>query len=139
MKPFKTKLNKLLFYTDFLHFKRTCFSVSGLTYHAIQKGPVPKNYDWLFDKALEKKLVTVQLQDFGEYIGEQFVPTGDVPFAKDLFTESELKALDEVAAHFEKATVNTIVKKSHEENAWIENVEDFRPINYNYGFDLLYP
>jgi len=38
-KPFKTKLNKLLFYADFLHFKRTCFSISGLTYQAIKKAP----------------------------------------------------------------------------------------------------
>ncbi len=44
-----------------------------------------------------------------------------------------------VAAYFERATVNSIVNKSHEEIAWAENVEEFKAINYNYGFELKYP
>lgn len=139
VKPFKTKMNKLLFYTDFFHFKKTCFSVSGLTYQAIQKGPVPKNYDWIFDNTMEKKFVTIRLHDYGDYMGEQFIATGEFAFDEELFTETELKAMDAVAVYFEKATVNVIVNKSHEENAWIENVEDFKAIDYNYGFDLKYP
>ena len=34
MELFKTKLNKLLFYTDFLCFKRTGYSMTGLIYDA---------------------------------------------------------------------------------------------------------
>jgi DNA-binding transcriptional regulator YiaG len=139
VKPFKTKMNKLLFYTDFFHFKNTCYSISGLTYQAIQKGPVPKHYDWIFDNTMEKKFVTIKLHDYGEYMGEQFLATGEVVFNAALFTTSEIKAMETVANYFEKATVNTIVSKSHEENAWINNVEDFGAIDYNYGFELKYP
>jgi hypothetical protein len=67
--PFKTKMNKLLFYADFFHYKKTGYSISGLTYHAIQKGPVPKNYDWIFDKTMENKFVKIILYDFGDYMG----------------------------------------------------------------------
>lgn len=42
--PFKTKMNKLLFYADFLMFKQTCYSISGVRYHAINNGPVPDKY-----------------------------------------------------------------------------------------------
>ncbi len=139
VKPFKTKMNKLLFYTDFFHFKNTCYSISGLTYQAIQKGPVPKNYDWIFDNTMEKKLITIRLHDYGEYMGEQFLATGEAIFNTALFTLTEIAAMETVANYFEKATVNTIVTKSHEENAWINNVEDFGAINYNYGFELKYP
>ncbi|MEZ4954389.1 MAG: DUF4065 domain-containing protein [Saprospiraceae bacterium] len=38
--PWKVKLNKLLFYADFLHFRRTGFGISGAQYVAIQMGPV---------------------------------------------------------------------------------------------------
>ncbi len=138
-KPFKTKLNKLLFYADFLHFKRTGFSISGLTYQAMQKGPVPKNYDWIFDNTMEKKLVTVQLEDFGEYMGERFVKTDEAVFEKELFIESELKAMEAVAAAFKNDTANTIVKKSHEEEAWSDNIDSFKTIGYDYGFSLKYP
>lgn len=139
LKPFKTKLNKLLFYADFLHFKKTGFSISGLTYQAIQKGPVPKNYDWIFDKTMEKKLVSIQLHDFGEYMGEMFVKTDDAIFNEKLFTASELKVMQIIADSFKNDNVNKIVSKSHEEKAWAENVESFNTISYDYGFGLKYP
>jgi len=139
VKPFKTKMNKLLFYADFFHFKKTAFSITGLTYQAIQKGPVPKHYDWIFDNGMEKRFIKIKLHDYGNYMGEQFLPTGDVAFDKDLFLPSELRAMEVVATSFKKATVNYIVNKSHEEKAWNENVDEFKTINYNYGFELKYP
>jgi putative zinc finger/helix-turn-helix YgiT family protein len=139
VKPFKTKMNKLLFYADFFHFKKTAFSITGLTYQAIQKGPVPKHYDWIFDNGMEKRFIKIQLHDYGNYMGEQFLPTGEVVFDKDLFLPSELRAMEVVANSFKKATVNEIVNKSHEEKAWNENVDEFKMINYNYGFELKYP
>ena len=139
VQPFKTKLNKLLFYADFLHFKMTCFSISGLTYKAIQNGPVPKNYDWIFDNAMEKKMVKVLLHDYGNYMGEQFMPTGEKVFDETLFTGSELKAMQTIAATFKTDTVNQVVTKSHEEAAWMDNVDEFRVISYEYGWGLRYP
>lgn len=139
VKPFKTKMNKLLFYADFFHYKKTVYSITGLTYQAIQKGPVPKNYDWIFDKAMENKFVKIILRDFGDYMGEQFLPTGNIKFDEDYFVASELKAMESVVSCFKKVTVNEIVSKSHEEDAWNDNVTEFKVINYNYGFDLKYP
>jgi len=139
MKPFKTKMNKLLFYTDFKHFKNTCYSISGITYQAIQKGPVPKNYDWIFDEALNTKSITIMLHDYGNYMGEQFIATGQYGFDKGLFTESELKTMNCVADFFKQDTVNSIVQKSHSEDAWQDNVDDFAAIRYDYAFHLKYP
>jgi DNA-binding transcriptional regulator YiaG len=139
VKPFKTKMNKLLFYADFLHFKQTGYSISGLTYQAIQKGPVPKNYDWIFDNTVEKKMITISFHDYGDYIGEQFLPTDTSVFDETLFSTSELAAMQAVANYFERATVKEIVNKSHEEMAWILNVEELKPISYLWGFELKYP
>src|SRR5690606_37543690 len=44
VQPYKTKMNKLLFYADFLMFKQSCFSISGVRYSAINMGPVPHNF-----------------------------------------------------------------------------------------------
>ncbi len=137
MQPYKTKLNKLLFYADFLHFKNTSYSISGATYKAIQMGPVPKNFGGLFDYAMEKKYVDIELKQFDDYIGERFVPVSDTVFEKSLFEESELKVLEAVAKNFSNTTVKEIVNISHNEKGWIDNVEGFRPITYKYGFDLI--
>ncbi|MBK7883907.1 MAG: SocA family protein [Chitinophagaceae bacterium] len=44
----RLKLNKLLFYSDFLSYKLTGFSITGLSYRAIQYGPVPTYYDNIY-------------------------------------------------------------------------------------------
>lgn len=138
-KPFKTKMNKLLFYSDFYHFKNTGYSITGLTYQAIQKGPVPRHYDWIFDQCAENKFIMVELRDFGEYMGEQILPAGEKEFDEAIFSTSELNALDVVTATFKKATIKDIVNTSHEEKAWNENVDEFKMISYNYAFELKKP
>src|SRR5258708_4328749 len=50
LEPFKTKMNKLLFYADFFHYSKTGYSITGLTYVAIRRGPVPKNYGSIYDR-----------------------------------------------------------------------------------------
>ncbi|GAO27760.1 type II toxin-antitoxin system antitoxin SocA domain-containing protein [Geofilum rubicundum] len=40
LQPWKTKLNKLLFYADFMMHKQTGFSMSGIQYRALPMGPV---------------------------------------------------------------------------------------------------
>ena len=47
MNLYKTKLNKLLFYADFGYYKKTGYSMTGLTYRAIPLGPVPAQFDKL--------------------------------------------------------------------------------------------
>jgi hypothetical protein len=41
----KTKLNKLLWYADFSHYKHHTLSISGAAYSHYQYGPVPQNYE----------------------------------------------------------------------------------------------
>lgn len=137
--PFKTKMNKLLFYADFQHFKTSCYSISGITYQAIQKGPVPKNYDWIFDEALNKRCISIKLVDYGEFMGEKFEATGKCKVDESLFTKAELNAMEIVAAAFKSDTVNSIVNKSHTEDAWKDNIDDFGAIRYDYAFNLNYP
>ena len=45
---FNTKMNKLLFYTDFLSYKQYGKGITGLTYNAIQYGPVPLRWDRVY-------------------------------------------------------------------------------------------
>ena len=49
LRPWKTKLNKLLFYADFTCYRETGFSMSGVRYCAIDTGPVPNNFNALFN------------------------------------------------------------------------------------------
>jgi transcriptional regulator with XRE-family HTH domain len=133
----KTKLNKLLFYTDFVHYKRTGFSVCGIAYRAIQLGPVPAEYDKLYLKLLDDDLFDVEFIPFHEngYVGEAL--RNKISFDGTLFTPTEMQVLEEVSIAFARKTSTEIVDISHNEKAWIENENKHQIISYQkYAFDL---
>lgn len=137
MEPWKTQMNKLLFYTDFLFFKRTCFSMSGLRYRAIHMGPVPNNYNSIFEYMDNKNEVDIwQIKFSSDSIGEQFKLRPGRSYVKALFSELELKTLNDVVAKFKGIKTIDIIEMSHRERAWIENEKERNIISYKYAFDL---
>lgn len=128
---FKVRLNKLLFYADFLHFKNFGTAISGAKYAALPMGPVPDNYAPIFGLIERSGYVLTDLID--DYEG--FVPKEK--FNKDLFTPNELETMQNVLDVFKYKKTNEIVDLSHEEKAWIENEKEKRLISYqDYAFDL---
>lgn len=137
LQPYKTKLNKLLFYADFTMFQQTGYSISGVQYRAIPMGPVPNNFNSIFEYLANNELVFIDCTPFpNSGIGEQFIPNPSQSFNKELFTESELLILHSVAERFKNTTTNEIIEISHQEKAWIENNADKKLIDYRYGFEL---
>lgn len=137
MNPWETGMNKVMFYSDFSFFKRTCFSISGTEYRAIQHGPVLKKYGAIFEEAEEMGFINIRY-DESRYEGsicKQFLP-GEKTFNSDLFTKQELQTLKSVVDRFEGMKTSEISDISHEEDAWLENIEEKGLINYLHAFDL---
>lgn len=131
---FKTKLNKLLFYSDFLNYKNTGYSISGITYRAIQMGPVPAEYNKLYIKLVDDKLVNLEYVQFQSGYGEAL--QGKC-FSPELFTVKELESMKNVLTKFGKKSTNEMVEFSHLEPAWIENESTHEIISYpEYAFRL---
>lgn len=133
-KPFITKMNKLLFYSDFLHYKRFGNSITGLNYIAIDKGPVPKRYGTLYDQT--ETICKEEIIFPNGSSGEQLVPKKKSIFDRTLFSESEISVLEEVGAKLKNMATNEVVDLSHQETAWIENEKDHKLISYDYAFSL---
>ena len=75
LEPWKTKLNKLLFYADFINHKQTDFSMSGVQYRAIPMGPVPNNFYSIFEYLANKNELNIYYTNFADGgTGEQFTP-----------------------------------------------------------------
>ncbi|MCE5173992.1 MAG: type II toxin-antitoxin system antitoxin SocA domain-containing protein [Bacteroidales bacterium] len=137
MQPWKTKLNKLLFYSDFAMFKQSGFSISGTSYRAIPMGPVPEKYHSLFEYICAKEQITVQSTAFPDGgIGEQFLSYPNRTFNSSIFTAAELDVLHLIADRFEKTTTQEIIDLSHRETAWTANEKDHKLIDYKYAFEL---
>lgn len=137
LEPFKTKMNKLLFYADFLMFKQTCFSISGVRYRAIDMGPVPNNFQSIFEYLANNGEIDIDYVTFPQgYTGEQFRAREGRGFNKKLFDEFELSVLDKVCEAFKATSTNNIIETSHLEEAWKKNVQEKDVISYSYAFDL---
>lgn len=135
---YKTKLNKLLFYADFGYYKRTAYSMTGLTYRAIPLGPVPAKFDNLFNKLCEEELISMTQElingtgNYGDLV------KSIVQFDESLFDPDELKVLEDVTLKFKDCYAKQMVDLSHKEKAWEENKESNSLISYQkYAFELV--
>lgn len=137
VQPYKTKMNKLLFYSDFLMFKQSCFSISGVRYNAINMGPVPHNFNSIFEYLANQDVIDVCYTKFPDgNTGEQFQARKDRPFNASLFSEYELDVLNKVSSAFQTTSTNDIIELSHLEAAWQKNEQNKSIISYEYAFEL---
>lgn len=131
----KTKLNKLLFYTDFIYFSRYTKSMIGLTYIKNHYGPVPQKADLLYGLLVEEG--SIEWEPFGYmngYTGEYIKSN---VYEEYIFDKKEEEVLRRVVELFKDDNANEISKKSHEEIGW-KNTEMKSRIPYSYSSDLIY-
>ena len=129
---YKTSLNKYLWYMDFLNYKNTLKSITGLRYIRYTYGPIieGKNYELILnlDSKFEKEdreinyNITTKIHSKNNY---------DL----SLFSKDEIKVIDEVIELLKDKTATNISDLSHEERAWIET-KDNELISYEYAHDL---
>lgn len=131
----KTKLNKLLFYADFKHFKDNAISITGLRYVHLQFGPVPENFQHYFATLIhEDKSINVEEKCYPNgYCGEDYISVKEPDLS--IFTPSELKILAAIKVHFLNFNASEISKLSHEEKAY-KNTPLGGLISYGHADDL---
>ncbi|WP_339894402.1 type II toxin-antitoxin system antitoxin SocA domain-containing protein [uncultured Algibacter sp.] len=134
-----TKMNKLLFYSDFLHYKLNGVSISGTRYFAHTHGPVPKKFRTLFDYLSDQQIVDlISVQYPSGLVGEEFIKIPSKTFKSSLFDKVEIDILDEIISKFKKYNAQEIRELSHEEKGWIDNEKSKGLIDYNYSFELIH-
>jgi len=132
---FKVKMNKLLFYSDFLHFKRFGQSISGYMYQAIQMGPVPFRYDAIYDLLTYEDFIAFVFTEVNSSQVDKPVPLKK--FDEELFKPSELEVLDEIFKRFNKMNTAELIELSHNEKGWIDENKKKGLISYQkYGYEL---
>jgi DNA-binding transcriptional regulator YiaG len=134
MDLYKTKLNKLLFYTDFCYYRKTGYSMTGIAYRAIPYGPVPAEYQKMYIKLCDDKLVDIWQVDVGNgYYGELIGSCTE--FDGSVFKPLELQILKAVGDTFKDKNTDVVVGVSHKELAWTDNEAAKSLISYQkYAF-----
>lgn len=128
---FNTKMNKLLFYADFLAYKRRGMAITGLSYKALNYGPVPERWDRVYSQFDD---IVQEPRTYGEKEGNVLVSEGKFDISS--IAPEEMQILDEVCSKFSGLTSADMTRISHEEDAWVECVEGYRRIPFEYAFKL---
>ena len=127
---FKTKLNKLLWYADFHHFRLHGSSISGARYVHLPYGPVAHGYElYLGQLRQENKLQTQE--EFFDMGGsaEKLVFKGTLETELE---EDALSVLTSVNQRFKLTTAKAISELSHEEAAY-RKTNMGEEISYDYA------
>lgn len=131
------RLNKLLFYSDFLCYKLYKKPISGWNYAAIPQGPVIEKYKFIVD-ILENDQYLDSEDGFTNKEGEiidKYVTKRNVD--SEILNEFEIGILDFIYKYFKKWKTTKIVDFSHKERGWKENKFHKDLISYQkYADDL---
>ncbi|MEA3417110.1 MAG: Panacea domain-containing protein [Thermodesulfobacteriota bacterium] len=134
----KTKLMKLLYFLDFMHFKQTGKAVTDLDYFAWEQGPVPKVFFEEISKTPRKDLTSiVTIQNCGKF--QKILPIKGKKPDLDFFSPRELMLLEEISYTFKDVQANDITDISHLPNEpWSKTKETkgmLQLIDYNLAID----
>ena len=135
---FKTKLMKLLFYSDFVNFRNNTVSITGLKYIKNYFGPTPIKHELLLGELFEKyityqvKHVKFSKDNVEEY---EFIKPLEKP-SLGIFSQEELNSMEEVLSAFKHLTSEKITQCSHKEEAWTKT-KNKEIISYEYAKNLI--
>jgi len=114
---YKTKLNKLLFYADFKHFKEYGASITGLCYAHLPLGPVPDQFEPLFQRLTELDPTLINEEDTSLDCAAEYFRCNTAPDTTTL-SFTEIQVLIQVRDHFRYYSARQIKDYSHDEEGY---------------------
>lgn len=129
----KTKLMKLLNYSDIVFYKENGISISGLKYAHLPYGPVPENFDILFGKMAADHIAHIEVVYDNGYEKHQVIPECDVP--ENILSPEEEEVLERIFLKFKDFGSVDISNYSHKEKGY-RSTKPGEIISYSYAKDV---
>ena len=129
----KTKLLKLLNYSDMIFYKENGISMSGSRYVHLPYGPVMENFDMLFGKMASDNIARIDVICEGKYEKHQVVPEAQIP--EGVLSDSELEVLERIYNKFADFGSVEISNYSHAEKGYSSTLQG-DIISYTYAKEI---
>ena len=129
----KTKLMKLLNYSDMIFYKENGISMSGLKYAHLPYGPVPENFDILLGKMAADHIAHIEVTYDNGYEKHQVISECDI--SEDIFSAEELEVLERIFVKFKDFGSADISNYSHKEKGY-RSTKQGEIISYSYAKDI---
>lgn len=130
---FKTKLMKLLNYSDMIYYKENGISISGARYVHLPYGPVPENFDILFGTMAADHIAHIEVFYDNGYEKHQVIPEKEMP--QGILSDDELAVMERINEKFANYGSVEISNYSHKEKGY-NSTEKGEIISYSYAKDI---
>ena len=130
-----TKLNKLLYYLDFIHFRDNKTSVTGDVYMHQGYGPVPSRISDIL--ALLKKEGAIDTKVVSYKNGEltEFELKNPKILKEEVFSQYQKKLLKQICDEFTNWPTDKIVAQTHLEAPWFYS-RPYDVVDFTYAHDI---
>ncbi len=105
------KLNKILYYSDMVHYATTGAAITGATYAKQAKGPVPKQVLPAIDNLVRAGRLAVQNVSYFDLVKREFTTYGETDLS--VFSNEEIACLDHFIDHIGELSAKRISDISH--------------------------
>ena len=106
-----TKLNKILWWADFISYARTGRPITGVEYHRLGNGPAPKRLLPVRKKLIAKKDAVVKERPIYNRTQIRLIPLREAKY--DLFTAEQIALVDEIISGLWEEPAKYISELSH--------------------------
>jgi len=112
-----TKLNKILYFSDFLAYAQLGKPITGFEYYKLPKGPAPRRMVEVRDEMIQSRELAIQPVKLAS--GRiQKRPVNLRPPRLDIFTSEEIALVDRVIEGLRDATAEEVSDLSHHMVGW---------------------
>jgi hypothetical protein len=126
-----TKINKILFYSDFAAVRSQGSPITGVEYQKLENGPAPRRLLPIRQQLIDDGAVRrVEDEYFGKTV-HRLLPLREANV--EVFNAGELRIVDQVLEALWGLTATQVSERSHEEKGW-QMVEVGETIPYSSAF-----
>jgi hypothetical protein len=128
----RTKLAKVLFYSDFGAFRDDGKPLTGATYERWQFGPFPRELPRI-ERELQRAGLVDLAYDVPDAEEKKIVPTGSPPDVHSVFEPWQITLVDMYIQQFREQTAREVSDESHQHLGW-RMAEERQTIPYEAAF-----
>lgn len=110
------KLNKILYFSDFIAFRKLGHSITGATYRKLNEGPVPREMLSTRTLMLDTNEVTIEYRQYFNGVQQRIVPLREPN--TDIFAQAELDIVNEAITELWSMNARQTSDYSHMEIGW---------------------
>jgi hypothetical protein len=112
------KLNKILYYSDFIAYKRLGRPITGAAYQKLAEGPAPRRMVPIRRMMVDSGRIRLEERPYFNGMIQRIIPTPRVLTPK-LLSSEEVAIVDEVLVALAGKTAREVSDMSHRELGWI--------------------